>query len=61
LRVVFTKRRPATSTAAAATLRVERYLLFHSGRIVILSMQSPDTVDNTMAYSFVANSFGWEK
>lgn len=61
LRMVFTKKRPATSTAPAATLRVYRYLLFHSGRIVILSMQSPDTLDNKIAYDLVANSFGWDK
>jgi hypothetical protein len=61
MRMVFTKKRPATSTAPAATLRVYRYLLFHAGRIVILSMQSPDTLDNTIAYDLVANSFGWDK
>jgi hypothetical protein len=61
LRMVFTKMRPATSTAPAATLRVYRYLLFHSDRLVILSMQSPDTLDNKIAYDLVANSFGWDK
>jgi hypothetical protein len=61
LRMVFTKKRPATSTAPAATLRVYRYLLFHADRIVILSMQSPDTLDNKLAYDLVANSFGWDK
>jgi hypothetical protein len=60
MRMVFTKKRPATSTAPAATLRVYRYLLFHAGRIVILSMQSPDTLDNAIAYDLVANSFGWD-
>jgi hypothetical protein len=61
LRMVYTKARPATGTAPAATVRVYRYLLFHSGRLVILSMQSPDTIDNAAAYTLIAGSLGWGK
>ena len=58
IKMVFTKQRPATDTAPEATLLVYRYLLYHDDHIVILSLQSPDTVDNKLAYKLVADSFG---
>ena len=33
--------------------------MYHDGHIVILSLQSPDTVDNQLAYEMVADSFGF--
>jgi hypothetical protein len=59
IKMAFTKQRPASDTAPAATLNVYRYLVFHDGHIVILSLQSPDTVDNRLAYQMVADSFGF--
>jgi len=57
--MVFTKDKPATDTSPEDTLRVYRYLLFHKGHIVILSMQSPTSRDNVNAYRLIANSFHW--
>jgi hypothetical protein len=59
IKMAFTKDRPASDTAPEATLNVYRYLVFHDGHIVILSLQSPDTVDNRLAYQMVADSFGF--
>lgn len=61
VRVVFTKDRPATDTAPEATVIVTRYLLFHGNRIVILSMQSPDTRHNAPVFGLLADSFTWDK
>ncbi|HET6848201.1 MAG TPA: hypothetical protein VFH74_05040 [Gaiellales bacterium] len=61
VRVVFSKNRPATDTAPEATVIVARYLLSHSGRIVILSMQSPDTRHNLPVYDLLAESIAWDK
>jgi len=61
VRVVFTKDRPATDTAPEATVIVTRYLLFHGNRIVILSMQSPDTRHNGAVFGLLADSFAWDK
>lgn len=55
----FTKAHPATSTTPAGNLTVLRYLLFHNGHIVILTMQSPANRDNSAAYKLMANSLGW--
>ena len=61
VRVVFTKGRPATATAPEATVIVTRYLLFHDNRIVILSLQSPDTRHNASVFDLLADSFTWDK
>ena len=59
--MVFTKDKPATANAPEDTLRVYRYLVFHTGHILILSLQSPTSRDNTQAYDLIANSLSWPK
>jgi hypothetical protein len=59
IRLEFTKSHPATDTSPAGTLAVLRYLLYHNGHIVILSMQSPTDRDNSAAYRLMADSIGW--
>lgn len=61
VRVVFTKDRPATDTAPEATVIVTRYLLSHGDKIIILSMQSPDTRHNAPVFGLLADSFAWDK
>jgi hypothetical protein len=61
VRMVFSKDRPATDTAPEATVNVTRYLLQHGNRIVILSMQSPDTRHNEPVFDLLADSFTWDK
>jgi hypothetical protein len=57
--VVYTKSREATATSDAAILTVDRYILFHDGRVVVLSMQGPQEVDNRIAYRLIAGTFAW--
>jgi hypothetical protein len=59
IRMEFTKAHPATDTTPAGKLAVLRYLLFHNGHVVILTMQSPTTRDNSAAYKLMVNSLGW--
>ena len=59
--MVFTKDKPATANAPEDTLRVYRYLVFHNGHILILSLQSPASRDNQQAYDLIANSLSWPK
>jgi hypothetical protein len=59
IRMVFTKDKPATADAPEDTLRVYRYLVFHKGQIVILSLQTPTSRDNKQAYDVIANSLSW--
>jgi hypothetical protein len=59
IKMVFTKDKPATAETSQDTLRVYRYLVFHKGQIVILSLQSPTSRDNTQAYDLIANSLSW--
>jgi hypothetical protein len=59
IRVVFTQAREATSTSPAATLLVYRYMLFHDGNVVVLSMQGPQEFDNRAAYKLIAETFAW--
>jgi hypothetical protein len=59
IKMVFTKDKPATADAPEDTLRVYRYLVFHKGHIVILSLQTPTSRDNTQAYDLIANSLSW--
>jgi hypothetical protein len=59
--MVFTKDKPATANAPEDTLRVYRYLVFHDGHILILSLQSPASRDNQQAYDLIANSLSWPK
>jgi hypothetical protein len=59
IKMVFTKDKPATADAPEDTLRVYRYLVFHNGHIVILSLQTPTSRDNTQAYDLIANSLSW--
>lgn len=59
IRMVFTKDKPATADAPEDTLRVYRYLVFHKGQIVILSLQTPTSRDNKQAYDLIANSLSW--
>lgn len=59
IRMVFTKDKPATDNSPEDTLRVYRYLVFHKGQIVILSLQTPTSRDNTQAYDLIANSLRW--
>jgi hypothetical protein len=61
IRMVFTKDKPATADTPEDTLRVYRYLVFHKGHIVILSLQTPTSRDNTQAYDLIANSLSWPK
>jgi hypothetical protein len=61
IRMVFTKDKPATADAPEDTLRVYRYLVFHKGQIVILSLQTPTSRDNKQAYDLIANSLSWPK
>jgi len=61
IRMVFTKDKPATADAPEDTLRVYRYLVFHNGQIVILSLQTPTSRDNKQAYDLIANSLSWPK
>jgi hypothetical protein len=61
IRMVFTKDKPATANTPEDTLRVYRYLVFHNGQIVILSLQSPTSRDNAQAYDLIANSLSWPK
>ena len=61
IRMVFTKDKPATANTPEDTLRVYRYLVFHNGRLVILSLQSPTSRDNAQAYDLIANSLSWPK
>ena len=59
IKMVFTKDKPATADAPEDTLRVYRYLVFHKRHIVILSLQTPTSRDNTQAYDLIANSLSW--
>jgi hypothetical protein len=59
IRVVFTQAREATATSTAATLLVYRYILFHDGNVVVLSMQGPQEFDNRVAYKLIAETFAW--
>ena len=59
--MVFTKDKPATANAPEDTLRVYRYLVFHNGHILILSLQSPTSRDNQQAYDLIANSLSGPK
>ena len=59
IRVVFTQAREATATSPAATLLVYRYILFHDGNVVVLSMQGPQEFDNRVAYRLIAETFAW--
>jgi hypothetical protein len=59
VRFVFTQARAATATSPAATLLVYRYLLYHHGKVVVLSMQGPQQFDNRLAYKLIAESFAW--
>ena len=59
IKMVFTKDKPATADAPEDTLRVYRYLVFHKGHIVILSLQTPTSRDNTQAYDLIADSLSW--
>lgn len=59
IKMVFTKDQPATADTSEDTLRVYRYLVFHKGQLVILSLQSPTSRDNTQAYDLIANSLSW--
>ncbi|MDX6547797.1 MAG: hypothetical protein QOG33_1347 [Gaiellales bacterium] len=59
VRVVYTQARPASDTSPAATLVVYRYILFHSGKIYIVSMQSPKQFDNRAPFRLIADGFGW--
>ena len=59
IRMVFTKDKPATANTPEDTLRVYRYLVFHKGHLVILSLQTPTSRDNTQAYDLIANSLRW--
>jgi hypothetical protein len=61
IRMVFTKDKPATDDTPEDTLRVYRYLVFHKGQIVILSLQTPTSRDNKQAYDLIANSLSWPK
>jgi hypothetical protein len=61
IRMVFTKDKPATADTPEDTLRVYRYLVFHKGQIVILSLQTPTSRDNKQAYDLIANSLSWPK
>jgi hypothetical protein len=60
IRMVFTKDKPATADAPEDTLRVYRYLVFHNGHILILSLQTPTSRDNKQAYDLVASSLSWQ-
>jgi hypothetical protein len=59
IKMVFTKDKPATADTPEDTLRVYRYLVFHKGHIVILSLQTPTSRDNKQAYDLIANSLSW--
>jgi hypothetical protein len=59
IKMVFTKDKPATADTPEDTLRVYRYLVFHKGEIVILSLQTPTSRDNKQAYDLIANSLSW--
>lgn len=59
IRVVFTQAREATETSPAATLLVYRYILFHDGHVVVLSMLGPQEFDNRVAYKLIAETFAW--
>jgi len=59
--MVFTKDKPATANAPEDTLRVYRYLVFHKGHLLILSLQTPTSRDNQQAYDLIANSLSWPK
>ncbi len=59
IKMVFTKDKPATADAPEDTLRVYRYLVFHKGHIVILSLQTPTSRDNKQAYDLIASSLSW--
>ena len=59
VRVVFTQARDASATSPAATLLVYRYILYHDGKLVVLSMQGPQQFDNRAAYKLIADTFAW--
>ena len=59
LRMVYTQARQASSTSPAATLVVYRYILFHNGKVYILSMESPKQFDNRAPFKLIADGFGW--
>lgn len=59
MRMVFTQTRPATDTAPETTVVVLRYLLFHDGKLAVVSLQSPEGVDNIDAYEFMVRRFSW--
>ena len=59
VRVVYTPARKASATSPAATLLVDRYILYHDGKVVVLSMQGPQQFDNRLAYRLIARTFAW--
>jgi hypothetical protein len=59
VRVVFTQARDASATSPAATLLVYRYILYHDGKVVVLSMLGPQQFDNRLAYKLIAETFAW--
>ena len=59
VRVVFTQARDASATSPAATLLVYRYILYHDGKVVVLSMLGPQEFDNRVAYKLIAETFAW--
>ncbi len=59
VRVVFTQARAASSTSDAATLVVYRYIMFHKGKVVVLSMLGPEQFDNRLVYRLIAQDFAW--
>ncbi|MDX6520634.1 MAG: hypothetical protein QOJ31_681 [Gaiellales bacterium] len=59
VRLVYTQARPASDTSPAATLAVYRYILFHAGKVYILSLQSPEQFDNRAPFKLIVNGFGW--
>jgi hypothetical protein len=59
VRMVVTQERPATDTAPAETIVILRYMLFHTGKLAVFSLQSPEGVDNMDAYEYIARRFSW--
>ena len=59
VRVVFTQARAASSTSDAATLVVYRYIMYHKGKVVVLSMLGPEQFDNRVVYRLIAQDFAW--
>jgi hypothetical protein len=54
-----TQSAPNPVTGKQVTLKVDRYVLSHAGRVAVVELGSPTGVDNVDAYKRMIGSFAW--